>query len=105
MDNGEINAFEVRKGLQIAAKSATMFRGTPKGINLMGAIRKTRSIEVDDSVFDDADALFALAQRAFDRAAKAEVAKNDALGIPTHGSVGGKLVVRQPPKVRHSSQP
>jgi hypothetical protein len=31
-------------------------------------------------------------------AAKAAVAENDRLGIPTHGLFNGKLVVRQSPK-------
>ncbi len=37
---------------------------------------------------------------AFQKAAKAAVAENDRLGIVTHGSVNGKIVERQPPKVR-----
>jgi DNA-directed RNA polymerase subunit alpha len=65
---------------------------------------KTRAIHDDDSVFDDADALLALAQNAFTRAAKEEVAKNDSLNIPTHGSHNGRLVVRQPPKRRSLAQ-
>jgi hypothetical protein len=71
----------------------------------MAVARKTRTVAVDDdSVFDDADALIALAQRSFEQAAKAEVARNDGLGIPTHGAVGRKLVVRQPPKAGTSHQ-
>ena len=49
-----------------------------------------------DSVFDDSDALLALAVTSFSKAAQAEVAKNDRLGIPTHGAVGGRLVIRRP---------
>ena len=49
-----------------------------------------------DSVFDDPDALMELVQRSFTEAARAAVAENDRLGIPTHGSIGGKLLVRQP---------
>lgn len=65
----------------------------------MVAVRKPNSdTPDDDSVFDDADAVIALAQTCFDAAAKAEVRKNDRLGIPTHGAVDGKLVVRLPPK-------
>lgn len=52
----------------------------------------------DDHVFDDPDALIALAQKSFRKAAKAEVAKSDRIGIPTHGSVDGKPVVRKPAK-------
>jgi hypothetical protein len=37
---------------------------------------------------------------AFQKAAKKAVAENDRLGIVTHGSVDGKIVERQPPKVR-----
>jgi hypothetical protein len=40
--------------------------------------------------------LIAQAQQAFAKAARAAVAENDRLGIPTHGAVGGKLVVRRP---------
>ena len=77
----------------------------------MPAIRKVRTVAQtgysvpDDSVFDDADALIAQAQRSFDRAAKAQVAENDRLGITTHGSLDGKLVERRPRsagKTRHS---
>ncbi|MEO5345136.1 MAG: hypothetical protein H7834_02010 [Magnetococcus sp. YQC-9] len=65
----------------------------------MGAVRKIKQVESDDdSVFDDAAAVIRLAQRSFNRAAKAEVAKNDHLGIPTHGAMGGQLAVRQPPE-------
>lgn len=52
----------------------------------------------DDSIFDDAEALIALAQASFKRAAKKAVAENDALGIPTHGAINGKLVVHMPPQ-------
>jgi hypothetical protein len=64
----------------------------------MTAVRSTKGTQDPDSVFDDAEALFALADVSFAEAARAEVAKNDCLGIPTHGSVGGKLVVRHPLK-------
>lgn len=71
----------------------------------MVAVRKPTNIETDDdSVFDDADALIALAQTSFDEAAKEAVAENDALGIPTHGAVGGDLVVRLPPKAKPPAQ-
>ena len=49
-------------------------------------------------VVDDPDAVIALAQRAFHKAARAAVAENDRLGIPTHGAVGGTLATRHPPK-------
>jgi hypothetical protein len=68
----------------------------------MPAIRKVKTVAPTDysvpgdSVFDDADALIAQAQRSFDRAAKAQVAENDRLGIATHGAVDGKLVERRP---------
>lgn len=42
----------------------------------------------------------ALVMAAFQKAAKKAVAENDRLGIVTHGSVDGKIVERQPPKVR-----
>jgi hypothetical protein len=66
----------------------------------MTAVRKRKDTVNDDALFDDADALIALAQRSFARAAKEEVAENDRLGIPTHGAVKGKLVVRRPVKAR-----
>ncbi|MBF0520260.1 MAG: hypothetical protein HQK92_11105 [Nitrospirae bacterium] len=50
----------------------------------------------EDSVFDNVDVLIELAQKSFTEAAKKAVAENDALGIPTHGSVGGTLIVRTP---------
>jgi hypothetical protein len=56
----------------------------------------------DDRVFDDAAALTALAQKSFSRAAKREVAKNDARGIDTHGSIKGKQVVRKARPKYHS---
>ncbi|MBF0539799.1 MAG: hypothetical protein HQL03_16280 [Nitrospirae bacterium] len=60
----------------------------------------------DDSIFDDAEALIALAQKSFTKAAKKAVAENDSLGIPTHGSVDGKLVVHMPPpkKAQHTPE-
>jgi hypothetical protein len=66
----------------------------------MTAVRKRKDTVNDDALFDDADALIALAQRSFARAAQAEVAENERRGIPTHGAVKGKLVVRRPVKVR-----
>jgi hypothetical protein len=66
----------------------------------MTAVRKRKDTVNDDALFDDADALIALAQRSFARAAQAEVAENERLGIPTHGAVKGKLVVRRPVKAR-----
>ena len=53
-----------------------------------------------DAIFDDFDKLVEIAQKSFSEAAQAAVAENDRLGIPTHGSENGKLVVRQPPKPR-----
>ncbi|WP_428492868.1 hypothetical protein [Rhodopila sp.] len=66
----------------------------------MAAVRKPKDAANDDALFEDADALIALAQHSFVRAARAEVAENDRLGIPTHGAVDGKLVVRRPLKAR-----
>src|SRR6202161_3430522 len=87
MNGGEIVVTGVRQDLQIAAGSATMRHYAATGIRKMVAARKISDSEAhDDSVFDDADALIALAQKSFTRAAKEEVAKNDSLGIPTHGS-------------------
>ncbi|MBF0516450.1 MAG: hypothetical protein HQK97_04925 [Nitrospirae bacterium] len=54
-------------------------------------------------IFDDPEELIALAQESFKRAAKKAVAENDALGIPTHYSVGGKLFVHMPPAKKTTS--
>lgn len=59
----------------------------------------------DDSIFDDAEALIALAQKSFTKAAKKAVAENDALGIPTHYSVDGKLLVHTPPPKKDPHKP
>ncbi len=72
----------------------------------MGAIRRPKEIEAeDDGVFDNFSAVVAHAQRAIDKAAKAAVAENDHLGIPTHSAEAGKLVVRQPPKAKTLDHP
>ena len=47
-------------------------------------------------IFEDADAFIALAENSFAKAAKKAVAENNRFGIPAHGSIGSKLVVRQP---------
>lgn len=70
----------------------------------MNAASKSDTGHGDDGVFDDAEALIARAQQAFATAAARAVAENDRCGIPTHGSLGGKLVVRQPPKGRTPGQ-
>lgn len=62
----------------------------------MVAVRRPKDAGTDEaSVFDDFDTVVAHAQRSFDQAAKAAVAENDRLGIPTHSARGGKLVVRE----------
>jgi hypothetical protein len=72
----------------------------------MPAIRKTKPVPApDESMFDDADALIAFAQRSFDKAAKAQVAENDRLGIATHGAVNGKLVERRPRSAGKTDHP
>ncbi|MBF0338989.1 MAG: hypothetical protein HQL05_14305 [Nitrospirae bacterium] len=59
----------------------------------------THTLPTEDyDILDDVEALTTLVQKSFDEAAKKAVAENDALGIQTHGSVDGKLVVRIPPK-------
>jgi hypothetical protein len=64
-----------------------------------GTVEPKPMIVVDDhDIFDDADAVIAAARRSFTLAAEAEIAKNDQLGIPTHGSAGGKLIIRRPDK-------
>jgi hypothetical protein len=52
----------------------------------------------DKSIFDDGEALIAMATASFKKAAKAAVAENDSLGITTHGSVDSKIVERKPAK-------
>lgn len=56
------------------------------------------TVRNDNSIFDDADALIAIAQKSFTKTAKNAVDENDRLGIPTHGSIDGKLVVHHSPK-------
>ena len=58
-------------------------------------IRRQTS-QADKNIFDDGDALIALATASFKKAAKAAVAENDRLGVTTHGSVDGKIVERKP---------
>jgi hypothetical protein len=71
----------------------------------MVAVRKTKpAAPADDDVFEDADALIALARESFAKAARAEVAMNDRLGIATHGAVNGEIVTRQPPKSRRPTR-
>ncbi len=71
----------------------------------MPAVKKPKKREADQSVFDDGDALLEIATKAFERAAKRAVAENDRLGIPTHGTRHGKLVVRKPKKAAATSEP
>ncbi|MBF0563410.1 MAG: hypothetical protein HQL37_15680 [Alphaproteobacteria bacterium] len=97
METREILATGVHQGLQLAAKSAIISH-VFRGIGSMVAVRKPAHITPnDDSVFDDADALIALAQKSFTKAAKRAVAENDTLGIPSPGSVNGQIVFRTPP--------
>lgn len=70
----------------------------------MTAVRRRKDAATDDGLFDDADALIALARRSFTRAAKAEVGENDRLGVPTHGAVNGKLIVRPPSRAKTASR-
>lgn len=93
---------DLRSSLQKAAESATICLVK---VDKMTAARKhTETLADDDSVFDDADALIALAQASFTRAAQDQVAENDRRGIPTHGAVGGKLTVRQPRRMKTLDQ-
>ncbi len=52
----------------------------------MTAALRQQDDGADDRVFDEAEALIALAGLSFAKAAAAAVAQNDRLGIPTHGS-------------------
>jgi hypothetical protein len=61
---------------------------------------RRQSSQADKSIFDDGEALVALATASFKKAAKAAVAENDRLGIATHGSVDGKIVERKPPTAK-----
>lgn len=70
-------------------KKATMRKG------VAAATRKPARAQ--KPIFDDGEALLALAKECFDKAAKEEVSKNDALGIDTHGSINGKLAIRKAP--------
>ena len=106
MNKHEILADDPQQHLRFAAKKATIRQVSFKRAKPMVAVRKRKNIASDDSdILDDADALIALAQESFTAAAKAAVAENDQLGIPTHGAERGKLVVRHPPKAGAPSQP
>ncbi|MBF0562014.1 MAG: hypothetical protein HQL37_08330 [Alphaproteobacteria bacterium] len=97
MDNRDTFIMDQWPALQNKAGSAIMFP-VFREVGSMVAVRKpSHDATDDDSVFDDADALIALAQRSFTKAAKRAVAENDALGIPTSGSVNGQIVFRVPP--------
>ena len=72
--------------LQAAAEMVTM-RG-------MTALTKDHGTEAD--IFDDPEALIALAQRSFAAAKREALAENDRLGITSYGSRDGKIVARQP---------
>jgi succinate dehydrogenase/fumarate reductase flavoprotein subunit len=52
------------------------------------------------SILDDPEALTQIAIRAFARAKDEAIRENDRLGVPSYGSEGGKIVVRQPPPRR-----
>ncbi|MBF0463885.1 MAG: hypothetical protein HQK88_01810 [Nitrospirae bacterium] len=75
----------------------TIAKSTNKVKRFVKFAEKRTPSRDDDSVFDNADALIELAQKSFTEAAKKAAAKHDALGIPTHYSVGGKLEVYTPP--------
>lgn len=60
--------------------------------------KEPKEPEFDDSIFDDEEALIALAQKSFNEATRKAIEENDRLGIPSYGSEGGKIVVRYPPK-------
>ncbi len=55
------------------------------------------TVRSNHNIFDDADALIAIAQNSFTKTAKNAVDENDQLGIPTHGSINGKLEVHHSP--------
>jgi len=71
----------------------------------MEAVRKPKHAAEPVDIFANPEALIALARKSFARAAKAEVATNDRLGIATHGAVNGELVTRQPRKPRKPERP
>ena len=66
------------------------------GKDIMNRAKKIAPPSDGIEIFNNFDALTALVQKSFDEAAAIAGAENDSLGIPTHGSIGGKLVVRQP---------
>jgi hypothetical protein len=80
-------------------------RMQPKpGAGMMAAQRRQKVFGNDDALFDDVDALIALAQRSFTRTAKAEVADSNRRGLPTHGAVRGNLLVRAPSKAKSAKR-
>jgi hypothetical protein len=87
-----------KRELQKAAKRTTMSHVQLGRGGRMATIRRQDSpqLQDDDSIFDDADALIALAQKSFAKATKKAIAENDVLGIPSPYSRNGKIYFRQP---------
>jgi hypothetical protein len=56
-------------------------------------------------IFDDPDALTALAQQSFNKAAREAIEENDRLGVPSYGGKDGKIVVRQPRQAKKPTGP
>lgn len=71
-----------------------------RGSGPMTAAPKRESPASVSRMFDDPDALTALAQKSFHKATRAAIEENDRLGIPSYGGVDGKIVVRQPRKAK-----
>ncbi|MBF0565499.1 MAG: hypothetical protein HQK89_09675 [Nitrospirae bacterium] len=91
--------------LQKTAKNAIIIHMTIAGANTVELAVKHTPASDDDSIFDDAEALIELAQKSFTKAAKKAIAENDALGIPSPGSVDGKIVFRMPPPKKATQTP
>lgn len=51
-----------------------------------------------DTIFENPGRVIEIAIKAFARAKDAAIRENDRLGVPSYGSVRGKMTMRHPPK-------
>ena len=58
-----------------------------------------------NGILDNPEALGALAEKSFHTAKRKAIEENDRLGVPSYGSVDGKIVVRQPPQAKTPTGP
>lgn len=76
-----------------------------KGSRPMTAAPKPKRTGSKGHMFDDPDALTALAQQSFHKATREAIDENDRRGVPSYGGKDGKIVVRQPRQAKTSTGP